>query len=272
MINGTKNPTLNAEFLNFTPFEGGELGGTYEGEKNRVYTQALVLIGAGYSVRYQYDQGLFAKCTFSAAFSSTGGGPPPTPNADYKDTWELVRSSVHKELLESDHPLVSVLEATAVPALRAAFANPAKYPNGPDIPLPQGAASLAAATYLWKLYTSGTKTVEVKQPVLKLTRTTNPLYDAPFNTANIDKVMLTNTMKSDSGVPANFAVPLINLANALMAKSGGAVIQARNDGLDFRFGWLKELVGVYKHGRQRMQYVLEYKFGLYDAKLYGVPV
>jgi hypothetical protein len=78
-------------------------------------------------------------------------------------------------------------------------------------------------------------------------------------------------MVYDSGLPSNFAIPAIDLANSLMARSGGLVEQARADGLVLNFGWLKELVGCHKHGNQRIQFVLEYRFGLWDSKLNGTP-
>lgn len=269
MING-ELVTLNQQSLSFRPFEGGELGGTYEGEKFAVFALAASLTASGYSVSYDFVQSRIAKLTFRSAFQSINGGAATNPNVDYMDTWELVRSSTHKELLESDHPLVSVLIKGDMDALKEAFANPSKFII-PIFASAAGTASQDAGFYLWELFRSGAKTVEVKQPILRLTRTTNVLYSAPFYTGNIDKVLTTASMKYDSGVPGGFAIPLVDLANALISRSGNLTAQARADGLLFSFGWLKELVGCHKHGNQRIQYVLEYKFGLWDTKLYGVP-
>ena len=269
MINGELT-TLNSQSLTFKPFEGGEIGGTYEGEKFAIYAIAATLISDGYTVSYDYVQSQIAKVTFRSTFNSTNGGAPTNPNVDYTDTWELVRNSTHKELLESDHPLVSVLIKGDMDALKEAFANPSKFII-PIFTSAPASASQAAGFYLWELFRSGAKTVEVKQPILRLTRTTSQLYTAPFYTGNIDRLLLTNTMKSDSGVPNSFAIPLVDLANALISRSGGLIAQARADGLALNFAWLKELVGCHKHGNQRIQYVLEYKFGLWDTNLNGVP-
>ena len=154
------------------------------------------------------------------------------------------------------------------------MANPSQFTDDPASYFntnPTWPDNVASAVYLWGLFLIGAKTVEVKQPIIRLTRTTNALYDAPFYTGNIDTVLTTASMVHDSGLPRNFAIPAIDLANSLMARSGGLVEQARADGLVLNFGWLKELVGCHKHGNQRIQYVLEYKFGLFDSKLNGVP-
>ncbi len=285
IINGLGIAELNELQLTFTPFVGGQQGGTYEGPDANILPLISSLTAAGYSVEYHKSQSPISKLTFSAVFNSIGGGPPISPNTDYTDTWELVRNSVQKELLESDHPSVSILSSTDFAILKGIMAGttpvvtgvpPAFTGGGTPGILPSGgswmaADSIAAGNYLWALFQAGVKTVEVKQPILKLTRTTSPLYDATWAVNRTDTLFLTASMESDSGVPGTFAVPLVSLANQLMARSGGLVAQARNDGLNLQFGWLKNLTGSTKHGHQRIQYSIEYSFGLWDAELYGVP-
>ncbi len=197
----------------------------------------------------------------------------------------MIRNTVQKEILESDHPKVALLTNNDMIVLKQAFANPSKLlsyslvggvltPGTTAVTTPSftsspASASFQAGTYLWNLFVSGVKSVEVKQPIIRLTRTANPLYSSPFNTANIDTILQTTTMISDSGLPSSFAVPVVSLATRLINKSGGVNPVTRPDGLTLYFGWLKDLVGDHKHGRERIQFVLEYKFGLYDVTAYG---
>ena len=281
---GARTPVLNAQRLSFTPFSGGSVGGTYTGDKFVLAALIPTLEANGYAVDYQFDQSPIAKLSFSAAYSygnASNGGAPVSPNTDYADTWELVRNTVQKELLESDHPYVSELSSADFVLLKTAFTtSPLALPTftggGTSGIIPGGgswssATSIAAATYLYNLFASGVKTVEVKQPILRVTRTTSPAYNASFNVANIDTLLYTSSMISDANVPGGFAIPLISLSNRLIARSGGTTAQARTDGLNLQFGWLKNLVSSSKHGNQRIQYITEYIFGLYDTALYGVP-
>jgi len=284
MINGALT-TLNAQDFKFTPFEGSEWGGVYEGEKNAIWALAPSLIALGYHVTFDTKQSRIASLSFRAISTPTTLGGISPANNSYQDSWELVRNTVQKELLESDHPLVAQVTNIAsadtmgnLDMLKSWFANPNQgSKNTPPNFMPDfadsndGATSKAAALYLWQLYASGVKSVEVKQPILRLTRTASPAYSAPFAVSNIDTLFTTASMISDSGVPSSFAVSLSSLATRLVNKSGGNNPVIRSDGLTLYFGWLKDLIDVRKHGKQRTQFGLEYKFGLWDAKLYGVP-
>jgi len=273
-INGIDEARLSGERLTFTPFEGGSVGGTYEGLATTLAAMIPSLELAGYSVNFERDRSPLARLSFSAAYSQSSS---PTPNQDYKDTWELVRNTVQKELLQSDHPLISQIGAGNLEILKNLISG-----SGPDVwtgdPTTtfknEGTADYDAAVYLWDMWNAGEKSLEVKQPILRLTRSTNPFYDTPFYTGNIDTILTTDSMIADSGVPANFAIPLVDLANQLILKSPvvpGTTQQIRSDSLQLYFGWRKDLVGSSKHGSQRIQYVLEYQFGLWDAQTYGVP-
>ncbi len=282
IINGLGAAQLNELQLTFTPFVGGQQGGTYEGPNAVIVPLIGYLTGQGYSVEYHKSQSPISKITFSAAFNSIGGGPPISPNTDYTDTWELVRNSVHKELLESDHPYVSILSSVDFDLLKAAFTSnqtttPAFSGGGTPGILPAGgvwttADSIAAGTYLFKLYNAGVKTVEIKQPILKLTRTTSPLYTLAWAVDNCDAIMTTATMLADSGLPGTFSIPLADLETRLIARSGGFLQQSRTDGITLNFGWQKDFVGSTKHGKQRIQFNLIYTFGLWDFGTYGAPI
>src|ERR1019366_3259069 len=253
IFNGTRTVQLTGENLSFKPFSGGSAGGTFKGDKAIVGPMVNAFKAYGYSVDYKYDESPIATLTFSSSFSaSSGGGAATNPNLDFADTWELVRNTVQKELLESDHPLVSELSSNDFAFLKSIFLGETKIVPGTIAGffdgtgtagiIPGGgtwttAYSIAAAIYLYELFTSGVKTVPVKQPILRLTRTTNPLYYAPFYTGNIDHVLSTATMLADSGVPGSFSIPLLSLANDLISKSGGTLAQARTDGLNLKFGW-----------------------------------
>lgn len=289
IINGSNGAVINKLQLRFNPFEGGEYGGTYEGPDAAIFPMNQILFNLGYSVDYLKDKSAISTLAYSATFTAVNGGIATNPNSDYQDTWELVRNTVQKEILESDHPLVYALVPDNLSQLQSVISNPNKIFDGatitasniedaftdtgvtkPGSPI----SSIDAAIYLFTLYLSGVKTVEVKQPILRLTRTTNPLYDAPFNTSNIDTILTTSSMISDSGVPSNFAVPLASLATNLMAKAfpngiPNPPVQVRSDALILEFAWLKDLVSSTKHGSKRIQFVLEYRFGLFDTKLYG---
>lgn len=285
--NGMNIGVINESRLSLRPFSGGEIGGTYEGPDAAIRPLILQLFNYGYSIDYKKSKGPISTLSFSSAWNagSTGGGAT-NPNGDYLDTWELVRNTVQKELLESDHPLVSPLSSDDLILLKNVFSGQVKlvgnaYPSftGGGIPgtVPSGATwtdedSIAAGRYLYSLNQSGVKTIPVKQPILKLTRTTNPLYDAPFYVGNVDRILSTATMLFDSNVPSNFAIPLITLSEQLMARSGGIIQQSRTDGLTLKFGWYKDLDSSNKHGNKRIQYILQYQFGLWDVQQYGEPL
>ncbi len=274
IINGLGTAQMNERRLTFTPFVGGQQGGVYEGPDAVIFPLVAQSIAAGYSVEYNKSQSPISKLTFSAVFNSVNGGVPVAPNSDYTDTWELVRNSVQKELLESDHPMVSALGASNFQILKNLISGsgPDTWNGDPTLTFNNNpSADYSAAVYLWALHQAGVTTVEIKQPILKLTRTTSPLYDAAWAVNRTDTLFLTASMEADSGVPSTFAIPLVALATQLMARSGGLIAQARADGLNLQFGWLKDLTGSTKHGRERIQYNITYSFGLYDANLYGVP-
>jgi len=284
VINGTNEAVYNETFYRFKPNSGGEFGGTYEGIDSAIVALTNALVAFGYQVDYKKSKNAISSVAFSSSFSSTRGGSPTNPNIDYKDVWELVRNTVQKELLESDHPLIAAVTNIGdagnlgnMDRLKQLFANPQLWDStAADIfaNTGDGAPSQAASVYLFNLFRSGVKTVEVKQPILRLTRTTNPLYDAPFNVDNIDTLLTTASMQSDSGVPSNFAIPLISLASQLVLKAfpGGVpsnLVQVRSDGLTLQFAWLKDLTSATIRGSERVSYIEEYKFGLYDVGLYG---
>lgn len=279
IINGWQGAQINEAFLTFKPFDGGSSGGTYEGLDNIIQELIPELILLGWAVDYKKSKSPISTVRFSAAFSSANGRPT-NPNADYIDTWELVRNTVQKELLESNHPLVSVCSASNLTILKNIISG-----SGPDVwtgdPTTtfnnNPSADYNAAVYLYALFQAGVTTTEVKQPILRLTRTTNPQYTTPFNVDNIDTLLTTQSMLNDSGVPNSFAIPLIALANQLVAKTfpngtPNPPVQVRADGLNLEFAWLKDLTSSTKHGSQRIQFILEYKFGLWDQGLYGVAV
>lgn len=276
VINGSGAATQNLTQITFTPGVGGSYGGRYEGRAADVLTQMYALISAGYHVSYEQDSSPLARVTFDSP-TNNSGGPPTNPNTDYTDNFQIFRNSVGKELLMSDHPFLGNLSAYNLSALKKLIQNPleATYAAGDDMPLQFNGSGVDpdSANYLFQLFLSGVKTIEVKQPVLRVTRVTNPLYDTPFDVSTVDTLFLTASMISDSGVPANFAVPLVSLANQIASRTtltpGG--IALRSDDLTLSFGWLKDSITCETQGTSKIQYVLEYKFGLWDASMYGFP-
>lgn len=265
-INGSALATLNRQIVSFTPFQGGEYGGRFEGPLSAIVSTYNLLRSRGYEVHLESDSSPIATCVFRSAFLSSNPGDSATnPNLDYTDTWEIVRNTVQKELLMSDHPSVAALNAQNLLELKQYMQAPDTFEAEDGFTL-TGAASFDAANYLFELFRSGVRSVEVKQPILRVTRVTNPLYDATFNVSNVDTLLTTDSMILDSRVPANFAVPLIDLANAVAGTSFD-----RSDVLVLAFGWLKDMVSSSISGTKRVQYVIEYKFGLWDTVLYGTP-
>lgn len=285
-INGTGAATQNRETITFTPGVGGEYGGRYEGRAADVKTMMDTLIQAGYRVTFEQDSSPIATCTFSSPNNSASPGTPPTsPNLDYTDNFQVIRNTSQKELLMSDHPLLAGLSATNLseltkiikgeekPALVASTYLSANITGTKTFSGGSPTTSAAKAEYLLDMWLSGVTSVEVKQPILRVTRVTNPLYDAPFNLIYVDRVLTTNTMIADSGVPSNFAIGLIQLADACARRTGLNVsgYATRPDYLGLKFGWLKDAPTSETLGTSRNQYVLEYKFGLYDVETYGDP-
>ncbi len=278
VTNGAGFGVINEAMVTFRPFSGGETGGTYEGPHAVLEPLITTLCNNGYNVDYKRSKSPISTLSFRAAFNSGSvGGPASNPNIDYSDTWELLRNTTQKELLESDHPLVSQLGAGNYQILKNLMTGTGNdefdtnentfIPNTPSSP-----TSYDAAIYLWALFQSGVKTIPVKQPIVQLTRTTNPFYTAPFFMDNVDSLMTTATMISDSGLPASFAIPVVDLAYALEAKAGNMIARATEAGISLKFGWYKDLVSSNKHGNKRYQYILRYEFGLFDSALYGNPV
>ena len=110
VINGLGGAWLNESTLTFRPFEGGSYGGTIEGVDAEIQPLIVQLSNYGYTVSYKKSKSPISTVTFSLAVNNiTNGGQPVNPSADFADTWEVIRNSVQKELLESDHPLVSAL-------------------------------------------------------------------------------------------------------------------------------------------------------------------
>ena len=264
-INGSGLATFNRETFTFTPNVGGEWGGRYEGPKAAVIAAMYNLANAGYSVQYECDASPIASFTYSVP-TTNSGAVPSSANDDYTDNYQVSRNTAQKEILMSDHPLVTELNATNLEELKAYMLAPSIFVEAEGFTL-TGAASFDAANYLWDLFQSGVKCVEVKQPILRITRQTNPLYDRPFDVTLMDRVLTTSRMISDSGVPSNFAIPLVALATQM---ERGTVTRA--DALELNFGWLKDTVTLETIGTRRIQYVVEYKFGLWDQQLYGTVV
>jgi hypothetical protein len=262
-INGLNEAVQNRVTTTFTPNVGGEYGGKYEGPKAKVLTKMNELIALGYSVQYECDASPVASLTFKTTTNSSGN-PPSNPNADYVDTFQVIRNTVQKELIMSDHPYVAALSEDNLTALKNAMANP-PVNSSPAF----SGGSIAQAAYLWDLWQSGVRTVDVKQPVLRVTRITNPLYDAPFDLDYVDKILTTATMIADSGVPSNFAIGLASLAAACSYRTAlSGVFAIRPDSLLLKFGWLKDAPTSETVGTSKNQYTLEYKFGLWDTAIY----
>ncbi len=281
-INGTLDAQFNRESITFTPNVGGEYGGRWEGPKAKIQEKMAVLIANGYAVQYECDSSPIATLSFNTTTNNTGGGPT-SPNVDYTDNFQLLRNTVQKELLMSDHPLIAGITGTNLDELRDLIANPNKITINSSTHFcdqitgtksfsgGSPTTSAAKAQYMLDLFLSGVRSVEVKQPILRVTRVTNPLYDAPFNTDRVDRVLSTSTMISDSGVPSNFAVPLLDLATRIAERTAinGSSYAVRNDFVGLKFGWLKDAITSETVGRTKNQYTVEYKFGLYDVETYG---
>ena len=267
IINGSAAAFQNRESISFTPNIGGEYGGRFEGPKTAVMVKLNELINSGYHVQYECDASPIATVTFNSVTNSNNpGGVPVSPNLDYTDTFQLSRNTVQKEILASNFSDLNYLALTHINQLKQWMKK--KPPNPPgwlftDI---GNATSLTVANYIASLWRAGVKSIEVKQPVLRVTRVTNPLYDAPFSTTLVDKVLTTSRMIYDSGVPSNFAVPLIALANRL------TTTVTRTDGLILNYGWLKDSFTSETVGTTRNQYTVEYKFGAWDQVLHGLVV
>lgn len=284
-INGLNEAVQNRTNISFTPTVGGEYGGKWEGPYLKVLEKLEVLRLAGYAVQYECDASPVATLTFKTPTGNTGN-PPTNPNADYTDNFQVIRNTVQKELLMSDHPLLSGLDATNLSELTKIIKGEKKPELNPSTYLSANISgtktftsgspvtSAAMAEYLLNLWLSGVTSVEVKQPILRVTRVTNPLYDAPFDLDNVDRVLFTNTMIADSGVPANFAIGLVELANACSRRTelNGSNYAVRPDYLGLKFGWLKDAPTSETVGTTKNQYVLEYKFGLWDVETFGQPI
>lgn len=282
-INGLNAAVQNRVTLTFTPGQGGESGGKWEGPYLKVLEKKDELILLGYAVQYECDSSPVATVTFKTPSSSTGT-PPTNPNADYTDSFQVVRNTVQKELLMSDHPLVAgVTTALNLDELRRLMADPSSVTyDANHLPTQitgskifsggRPGSSAAKACYLFDMFMAGVRSVEVHQPVVRVTRQTNPLYDAPFGLLWVDRILDTSTMIADSGLPANFAIGAAELATAcsqrtqLNASTNYAI---RPDYLGLKFGWLKDAPTSETVGTTKNQYVLEYKFGLYDVETYG---
>lgn len=278
-INGSGAAVQNRTTITFTPGQGGEFGGRYEGPTAAILAKKDELIAQGFAVVYECDASPVATVTFKTPSST--GDQPPNPNADYVDRFQVLRNTVQKEILQSGHKSIRWLNATNLKQIKALFDNPtsATIPAGSLTPneitnVPAEPNSYSAASYLWQLYSSGVRSVDVKQPVLRVTRETNPLYDAPFDLDYVDRVLSTSTMIADSGVPGNFAIGLISLATAVSRKtpvnaSGYAI---RADELLMKFGWLKDAITSETVGTTKNQYVIEYTFGLWEEETYGAVI
>lgn len=283
-INGSNAAVQNKTTLSFTPGVGGESGGRYEGPYLKVLEKKDELIALGYAVQYECDASPVASVTFKTIANSSGE-PPTNPNADYTDNFQVVRNTVQKELLMSDHPLIAGVTGVNIDELR-------KLMKGGITPTFDSShlcneitgtktfsggsptTSAAKADYLFQLYLAGVTSVEVHQPVVRVTRVTNPLYDAPFDLDYVDKVLSTSTMIADSGLPASFAIGAAALATACSRRTAvnGSGYATRPDYIGLKFGWLKDAPTSETVGTTKNQYTLEYKFGLYDVETYGDPV
>lgn len=271
-INGSGAAVQNRETISFTPNVGGEYGGRYQGPTAAVKAKIDVLVANGYAVRYECDASPMATLDFNTPTNgSNPDGTPTSPNADYTDNFQVIRNTVQKEILASDHPLIQDITTANFQELKKYFADGC--PDNVDFIVFSGANvnSIAACIYFYELFQAGVRSVEVKQPVLRVTRVTNPNYDAPFNVANADDILSTAEMLGDSGVPSNFAIPLLDLANKFIDRAGGDP-PPRSDDLQLGFGWLKDVITAETVGTTKNQYVIEYKFGLYDTVQYGAAL
>lgn len=275
-INGSGAAVQNRETISFTPNVGGEYGGRYQGPTAAVKAKIDVLVANGYAVRYECDASPMATLDFNTPTNgSNPDGTPTDPNADYTDNFQVIRNTVQKEILASDHRLIKDITEANFRELKKYFADGCTT----DIDFLEfsgaNANSIAACIYFYELYQAGVRSVEVKQPILRVTRVTNPNYDAPFDVSNADHLLTTAQMIADSGVPSNFAVPLLALAQVFMDRAGctaDSTIPPRTDDLQLGFGWVKDVITAETVGTTKNQYVIEYKFGLYDTVQYGAAL
>lgn len=292
-INGDGLAVQSAETIRFTPRQAGEYGGKWTGPKAKVKLKLTELINAGWACQYECDSSPVATLSFNTpSGSSDPAQPPANPNTDYVDNWQVIRNTTQKELMLSDHPILALITNIEhdsggptdpdvlgnLDMLKLWMANNqgGASKGSPDFLASDDALpSQVAAQYIWDLWSSGARSVEIKQPILRVTRVTNPLYDAPFDLSKVDRLLLTATMIADSNVPSNFAIELVTLAaklwNRAVFESGQAYIK-RADTLILKYGWLKDVTTLETVGTTKNQYVIEYKFGLYDVGTYGEPI
>lgn len=270
-VSGFPGVVLVGRRNKFTQGVGVQFEQTYRGPFQMVSNLGDLQRSVGWTVEFTSKNSPLVDLV--ATITTTPGG---NPNSDFQDSWELARNSVQKELLESDHPLISTLDATNLAELKKYMANPDLFvtDNGFSAVVAGTGPSYDAATYLWDLFQSGVKNVEVRQPILRLTRTISLLYTSSTSLNNVDKVLTTSTMMADSGVPSDYVIDLgilfDNLTSRVALKSDGS--QARADSLVLKFGWLKDVTALSRYGSQRQTIVSEWKLGLYDTKLYGDPI
>lgn len=291
-INGDGLAVQSSETIRFTPRQAGEYGGKWTGPKAKVKAKLTELMAIGWACSYECDSSPVATLTFSTPTSQDPTQPPASPNTDYIDNWQVIRNTVQKELMLSDHPILALV--TNIPHASGGDDDPDVIGNLDMLKLwmanNQGntskgqpdfsgsgdeSPSQGAAQYIWDLWSSGARSVEIKQPILRVTRVTNPLYDAPFDLSNIDRIMLSDTMIADSLIPSNFAIDLVTLAVKAARRgvlASGQTYLQRADSLLLKYGWLKDVTTLETVGTTKNQFVFEYKFGLYDVGTYGEPI
>lgn len=273
-VNGTGDAQLTGRRNRFTVGVGVEYVETWVGLIDAIKDIEETYKLAGWSTESVTDRSPMATLTASIPTNPSGGGG--NPNSDFVDTWDVIRATTQKEILYSDHPLIGDLDATNLAELKKYFANPASFDadQGFSALVAGTGPSYDAATYLWALFQNGQKSVEVKQPILKVTRTMSPLYNSSWSLFGIDKIMTTATMIADSGAPNDYIVDLAALEEQITSKVkfDNDGYQKRADVLKLKFGWKKDVSGLQRYGRTRQQISQDYQFGLWDTKALGQPI
>jgi len=260
--NGENIQELAKKIIN-SPQRGYTTVRTFRGREEYINAKAAELFSLGYQT--QVTEGPLYQLEATIGSEVDSGGTPDT--GELVVQWELLQTPQEKEILKSNSVAVNYMPAHYKKIIEDSIKNQT---GELALPVEDGVVNgislenhRIAARQLWDLMMHGYTTTITYQPTLR--RTVTPYINYPLTgfVSNVGKIYRTNTLISVENIPANFAYVLPTDEDPAAATV---------DGLNLKWGWLKQSTSVLQISNQKLQVSQDWVYGLYSYIIYGDPL
>ncbi len=126
--------------------------------------------------------------------------------------------------------------------------------------------SVSAAKVVWAMTKNGQKTIDIKVPVLRMTKTVPLGYNLTLYTGNCETIYYASTLWNVYGIPDSYYYAMRQDSDP----ASGTVTTDDGTNLPLHYGWKKNTPEIQQNG-SLVNITLDFTYGLYFQNTYGSP-